>query len=208
MRRFASTCTPWGGAALFLVAAGLGGCMQTSTYGTGERPGRALFSEVLGGLGKAPEEPIEYQPRAPLVMPPTAGQLPPPVEVASNADVDWPGEPTGPGGPRWGDENSVDDVNSAEYRRLKPLAALQPDRDRNERIVINDERGSQYEILDRNQRETFQAAVQEAEGISAERRFLTDPPDTYREPAATAPTEFEDIKKERGFFLTRWLTGG
>jgi hypothetical protein len=45
-------------AALFLVA-GLGGCMNATTYGTGESPGIAMFSEVMGGIGKKPEEPIE-----------------------------------------------------------------------------------------------------------------------------------------------------
>lgn len=197
-------------AASLAVAAALGACSQTTTYGTGEKPGLAVFSEVLGGLGKEPEAPIEYSTRAPLVMPPPAeGQLPSPVDVASAEDVNWPGEDQGPGGPRWGDGNSTDDVNSAEYRRLRPLAQLAPDLPADRRLYVDEDRQTQYDILDRNQRETFKAAVAEVEGIPAERRYLTDPPDTYREPAATAPTEFEDIKKaDGGFFLTRWLTGG
>jgi hypothetical protein len=192
------------------LAAGLGGCMNATTYGTGENPSIAMFSEVMGGIGKKPEEPIEYQARAPLVMPPASGgALPQPVDVASAEGVDWPGEPLGPVEPRWGDGNPTDDVNPAEYRRLQPLAELQPERDPNERIVVNDERGSMYEILDRDANRAFSAAVAEAEGIPSERRYLTDPPDTYREPAATAPTEFEDIDEDGGgFFLTRWLTGG
>ena len=37
----------------------------------------ALFREMTGGLvGKGEKKTIQYQPRAPLVMPPAAGQLP------------------------------------------------------------------------------------------------------------------------------------
>jgi hypothetical protein len=67
-----------------------------------------------------------------------------------------------------------------------------------------------YDIVhSRAQQEEFKTAVAEAEGLTrTERRFLTDPPQEYREPASTAPTEFEGVEKKKGFFLTRWLTGG
>ena len=60
-------------------------------------------------------------------------------------------------------------------------------------------RTSQYDIVHgRQQREKFQAAVAESKGYGrTERRYLTDPPDAYREPAPTAPTEFEDIDTKK-----------
>jgi hypothetical protein len=77
-----------------VAAAGLGGCIQTSTYGTGESPELAIFREVTGGFGRPKEAPIQYQQRAPLVMPPAKEQLPQPVEVAAATDgVAWPEDP-------------------------------------------------------------------------------------------------------------------
>ena len=81
--------------ALLLLPVTLGGCgMATSTYGTGEMPEVAMFREVTGGLlnKKNPKAPIEYQPRAPLVMPAAteAETLPPPAEAAAAATPDWP----------------------------------------------------------------------------------------------------------------------
>jgi hypothetical protein len=57
--------------AALLAPTMLSGC--SSTYGTGKSPGMAMFGEMTGGLLNKGEkkEPIEYQPRAPLVMPPT-----------------------------------------------------------------------------------------------------------------------------------------
>ena len=50
----------------------LAGCSMTSTYGTGEAPEMALFREMIGRLldKNKKKPPIDYQPRAPLVMPP------------------------------------------------------------------------------------------------------------------------------------------
>ena len=61
--------------AMIAAATALGGCMQTATYGTGKSPEVAMFTEMTGGLlGRNQEKkPIDYQPRAPLVMPPRAG---------------------------------------------------------------------------------------------------------------------------------------
>lgn len=193
---------------LLAAAAGLGGCASTATYGTGEMPEMAILREVTGGLGAPEEAPIEYKPRAPLVMPPSAGQLPPPVETASVVDEQWPEDPDqrAPGNKfAEMDDRPFDDINPEEARRLSPLAAL----NRRQAVEENYKRPALDLIVNREQRETFRAAVDEAEGVGVtERRYLTDPPDVVREPAATAPTEFADIEKKRGNFLTRMLTGG
>jgi hypothetical protein len=193
------------------AAGGLGGCIQTSTYGTGESPEMAIFRELsggLGGFGAEKKEPIVYQPRAPLVMPPAEGEaLPPPVETAAVANPNWPRDPdqTAEGRREFGDENPRDDISPEEARRLAPLAGMgqtdwEPGWDENKQPA--------YDIVNKEKRDTFRAALDEAEGIRQERRYLTDLPDSVREPAPTAPAEFEDIKRERGFFLTRWITGG
>jgi len=200
-------------AACAVLAAGLGGCMQTATYGTGEMPEMALIREVTGDIplvGADKKEPIEYQPRAPLVMPPAqaAAQLPPPVETASAAvNPDWP---------RADEESgrvSVDeDVriggSQAEYQRLKPLSDAMGDRPRRRfDDNVDDRQNAAYDIVDgKNQREAFRSAINEAEGVGrTERRYLTEPPDSFRQPAPTAPQEFEEIKKKGGW--GSWLFG-
>jgi hypothetical protein len=197
--------------AALLAPAWLAGCSPTATYGTGEAPEMALFREVTGGIltgGK--KEPIEYQPRAPLVMPPTAEQLPPPAETASSASLDWPLDPDAR-------VASVTDLTEeelrygggqAEYRRLKPLVGVLPETPRDD---VMDSRQPAYDVVhSRKQRATFQKALAEARGYGGgERRYLTDPPEEYRQPASTAPAEFEDINTSGGGSgLFRWLTGG
>jgi hypothetical protein len=188
--------------------------MRTATYGTGQAPEMALFREMTGGLLSRDEEaPIEYQPRAPLVMPPTAEQLPPPVETAAASDPAWPHDPDqNPSGPReFGDDNPTDDINPDEYRRLRPLAGVLPNQQ--QQRPPSEARGRLSEnyalVHSRRERQAFQQALAEAEGYGrTERRYLTDPPSAYREPAPTAPSSFDDVKEKKGFFLTRWLTGG
>ncbi len=199
-------------AALFLTAAaaGLGGC-STATYGTGEAPEMAILREVTGGLGGGivgtkKEESIEYQPRAPLVLPPSgaATQLPPPVEAAAVADTQWPG--TADAGVK---EARFDDTAAdlqAQHRRLRPLAGLP-----RQASVKTVQEGRISHAERQRQRKAFNEGMAGAstygDGAGAGRRYLTEPPESLREPAATAPAEFEDIKKKNTGFLGR-LFGG
>ncbi len=196
-------------AAGLVLSVWLAGCSPTATYGTGEAPEMALFREVTGGfLSNEKKEPIEYQPRAPLVMPPSSGQLPSPSETASAASPDWPIDPDERVAALRG--NNDEDVRAggsqAEYRRLRPLAGALPDTPRQQRTST----GSPYDIVhSRQQRQQFQQALAESKGYGrTERRYLTDPPNEYRAPAATAPAEFENINTGSGSGgWLRWLMG-
>jgi hypothetical protein len=217
MRRSALSSAP-GAAALVAAIAGLGGCMSVSTYGTGEAPGKAIFREMTGGFGMQKPPPIEYQPRAPLVLPPAtdtaAAPLPPPVETASVANAAWPLDPDQTPKPsKYGDpmdDNARDDISPEEVARLKPLAGTgNPEWESPYGSDMTTD--VNYELItSRKQGQTFQAALDEAKGVGrTERRYLTDPPTPYRKPAATAPTEFEDIDESGGRnWLKRLLPGG
>jgi hypothetical protein len=207
MNRPAFSPVAWIAAGL-LAPAWLAGCSPTATYGTGEAPEMALFREVTGGfLSNEKKEPIEYQPRAPLVMPPAASgqQLPAPSETADAASPDWPVDPDERvAALRANDEDPRAGGSQAEYRRLRPLAGVLPEAPRNERTSS----GSPYDIVhNRQQRQQFRQALADSKGYGrTERRYLTDPPTQYREPAATAPAEFENIEGGSGGWL-RWLMG-
>jgi hypothetical protein len=204
--------TGWiGAAALLAVTAGFGGCISTATYGTGEMPEAAILSEMTGGLAGGKREKIEYQPRAPLVMPASAAQLPAPVETAELANPQWPVDPDQTvEGEKIVSDEARGVATPEEYRRLKPLGALagrggaqRPESDRDWNF------GAPGRSL-QAQEKAFKAALDERDGVGTTgRRFLTDPPETVRTPAPTAQTEFAEIKKKRnGNILTRWFTGG
>lgn len=197
---------PAGALAALAAAASLGGCMQSTTYGTGEVPEMAIFREMTGGLGANKKEKIDYQPRAPLVMPPSNQELPPPAESTQVANAAWPLDPDKtPKGSRYQDDTPLDDISPAEFHRLKPLAGR----------VGNPnwyKESNHYQpaldVINTKQQHEFKAALDDMNGVGhKERRYLTEPPLAYREPAATAPTEFEDIKKKRAGFFSR-LFGG
>jgi len=205
MRPLACLSAP--GAALLFAATGLGGCMSTSTYGTGEAPEMAIFREMTGGLaGGRKQAKVEYQPRAPLVMPASAASLPAPVETASAANPQWPVDPDQTvAGPKQVDEDPGA-ASPDEYHRLKPLAGVGSGTASRSR---QNERDWMFGApMKKGQREEFQAALDERAGFGAgKRRFLTEPPESFRAPAPTAPAEFEDIDKERGNIITRWFPG-
>jgi len=179
--------------ALVAVPIGLAGCSPTATYGTGQAPEVALFREVTGGLlsRDKKKQDIKYQPRAPLVMPPNSESLPPPADSAAVAAADWPVS----------EDERLADVNrrnsdpryvgsQAQYRYLKPLADAM-----DEPSAAPAPSPSHREIVGMRQNGVqFRQALAESKGFGHnERRYLTDPPETYREPAATAPSEFSDI---------------
>jgi hypothetical protein len=197
-------------AALAAAPMALGGCAMTSTYGTGEAPEMALFREMTGGLMSRDEKkPIDYQPRAPLVMPASAEQLPPPAETASAADPDWPIDPNERivASAASQDDNPDNDVTQEDYRRLRPLTGLfssgkPAPRRPNDDLAADREQFYDFIQQAKKQRGDFSQAVADSKGLGhpQERRYLTDPPLTYREPADTAPEEFKDIGKHRPFW--------
>jgi len=205
------------GAAFFAALPALGGCISSTTYGTGQAPEMAVFSEVTGGLtgGNRNKEPINYQPRAPLVMPPD-GQLQQPTETASAEGGPWPStsnaDAIGDRGTGREDEVARDDITPEYVRRLRPLAGLVPAASDDGTGSGNDSNNSinrKYEtIKDQGQNKQFRADLAEAKGLNTtERRYLTDPPEGYRAPAETAPTEFDEIEKKgekKNFFTRLW----
>lgn len=193
----------------------LGGCAQTATYGTGQVPEMALFHEMTGGLLSRNDKkaPIDYQPRAPLVMPPDGSQLPPPTETASaDSGGDWPIDPDKGGTTALASAEQTDKEGNPEnaatpeeYRRLRPLAGVFPTQ--HQQTQPNNDvaqlRNSTYDFIHtaQGQHNTFSKALNDKDGFSeTDRRYLTEPPLAYRQPADTAPAEYKGIGKEKGFW--------
>lgn len=201
------------GAFLALAASGLGGCISTATYGTGEAPETTLLREATGGmldkLDGSEKAQIDYEPRAPLVIPPVA-QLPEPSPAPDQlAGGAWPTDHGGES--RIVEEGGETRSLSPEYvNRMKPLAGVMNRQEARRRKLYERDAAKSFLVDSNKGREEFEAALVEAEGLNrTERRYLTDPPTQYRQPAETAPAEFEDIKKDKGegTFFSR-LFGG
>ena len=202
-------------AALFAALPALGGCISSTTYGTGQAPEMAVFSEMTGGLagGNKNKEPINYQPRAPLVMPPN-GQLQQPIETTSTEGGPWPTttdeDAVGDRGTGPDDENARDDITPEYVRRLRPIAGLIPAATDDDGLDSNDRDKMPLEtIKNLDQRKKFSADLAEAKGLNTtKRRYLTDPPEGYRTPSETSPTEFDKIdkkgEKKKNFFTRLW----
>lgn len=183
--------------AILLAPVWLAACSPGRTYGTGQAPEVAMFREMSGGLfGGEKKKPIEYQPRAPLVVPPDSDQLPPPAEGAVATAQNWPADPSERVVARAGAdrEDERSGASQAEYRRLKPLVGVLPE------TPDDGWSASPYEIVrHKKQSQEFRKKLAEANGYGqGERRMLVDPPQTYRTPAATAPAKFEDINADDG----------
>jgi hypothetical protein len=189
-----------GASAILLLCGLMAGCASSSdgfvTEGTDqEAPDTNLVKGVMAGLGAIDphEKPIEYKPRAPLVVPPKR-DLRPPVEPGSAPSANFPRNP--------------EDV--ADEARRAALGNDQPGRDG--RIMTPDEL-ARYAIpgtgrvdrYDPNPGRKLSPDEMKGQGmVNAEavkraanptgRRTLTEPPDAYSKPSPNAPVAAPEQK--------------
>ncbi|TWG97452.1 hypothetical protein L598_002000000160 [Mesorhizobium sp. J18] len=173
-----------------LAASGLllAGCMGAPTYGTGTPADQQLLEDLSGALTFSSEkkEPIDYSPRPGLVMPASTTVLPPPQEdVATVGNPAWPesneqrlarirAEATAnQDNPSY--SSGVDpDIMKAASRSKAP-----PRRRWNEIAPMNDTARTREEFNER--------LAERQQGNPNQRKYLSEPPLVYRQPASTAP---------------------
>lgn len=191
MIRLSSTVTVFG-----LLAAGLGlsGCMSSPTYGTGTTANQQLMDDVTSFGNFMPKQgpAINYKPRPPLVgTTADENKLPPPQkDIANAANPAWPESP------------------EQKRQRLRDEATKNQNNPFYEPQVATDAGGGPYESpeFNVNQRRYFgpqpgttaTSAQQSADfkrrlaenkqGSPTVRKYLSEPPVSYREPASTAPS--------------------
>ncbi|WP_265516628.1 hypothetical protein [Nitratireductor luteus] len=173
-----------------ILLAGCGG----PTYGTGTPANQQLVEDVTGALSLAPKkrESISYAPRPGIVQPASKEVLPPPQEDVAGADNPaWPESPeerlariraeatANQNNPSYR-PNIIQDVDGATADGVSPLAA----------------NASQAE----RRAEFFRRQKITKQGSPTTRRYLSEPPTEYRQPAPTAPADElgeDEWKKER-----------
>lgn len=159
----------------------LAGCMGP-TYGTGTPSGQQTLEDVSGilSLGGERKEPIAYQPRGELVRPGSTEVLPSPQQSASSNEA-WPESPEQRLARIRSD--ATDNQGNVQYQ-----SGVRGARN-TEGPMVDWDRQNNVEPTNRaNQREEFNRRLAESrQGDATQRRYLSEPPTTYRQPSANAP---------------------
>ena len=192
------------------------GCMSSPTYGTDKTANEQLMNDVSGmfALGGDKNERIDYKPRPDLVRP-SSKNLPPPQESLASADnTAWPESP---------EQRRARIRATATANQDNPSfrPEVVPDIDPRQRTgVIVDPNARRFErpangteANARQQRAEFNARLTEQrQGSPTSRKFLSEPPVAYRQPAPTAAAddvgEDEAVKERRAKSAARKGSGG
>lgn len=203
----------WLGAPLVASSLALGGCMGAPTYGTDKTATEQLASDVTGILSIAPKrrDPIDYKPRPELVKPApgtaSAAALPPPQEsVAVSSNPAWPESPEARRARLRAEATA--NQNNAAYDSpivsdiaMNATSASKISTAGSARAVDSGMNDSINRPEFRNQREAYKKRLAETkQGSDTQRKYLSEPPLTYRQPAESAPANDigeDEFKKER-----------
>ena len=191
----------------------LAACNGT-TYGTGKSPGLQTMEDIVGiaSLSNDKKEPIDYEPRPPVVAPPTTAALPPPgggSPVASN----WPSDP---------DERAKAMQVSAEkvtygegdlpLNSKDPVFRLppRPKSDQPNPMLLDIDPGEAAHTT-REQADLAKKLAADARGSIAVdefgnpvRRYLSEPPAEYLAHDPDSPVEITDKPKDKKKFKWPW----
>jgi hypothetical protein len=200
----------WRAGWLLVCGAGVlsAGCVSSPTYGTGVSANRQLATDVSNilSLGPKPRPVINYKPRPELVKPnqETASEaaLPAPQQaLASTDNPQWPESPeerrrrirasatANQNNPFYEPEVASD----AGIEKVQPTGPQASWRAQESGIVPVSERARGREQFNKRLAERNQ-------GDPTQRKYLSEPPLAYREPAATAPQNDvgeDEWKKEK-----------
>lgn len=183
----------------------LSGCVGGTTYGTGVSQEKQTLKDVYSMFSlKTERKNIDYSPRADLIVPENKQALVEPIEEESSAsNTEWPETP----------EERVARIR-AQAGEVDPRTgevSVQEQLRKKEGIGIEDENGVRkfvpgktdkdgYLLPHVNQKEAREEVLKRKAELgtapAGTRRYLTDPPVAYREPAATAPVGEEAYSAE------------
>jgi hypothetical protein len=169
------------------------GCAGGPTYGTGTPADKQLLDDVTGMITLGPKEKphIDHRPRPELVRPGKSevAVLPPPQDdVAASSNPRWPESPEAKrqrlsmeATANQGDPSYVPQIEGPASSPSKAGVI----RTRGEPVYLQG--GGPSYGKDQSAEFKRRMAINK-QGSTTERRFLSEPPLTYRQPAATAPS--------------------
>lgn len=194
------------GASIAGLAVALAGC---NTYGTGTSPAVQTIQDIAGiaALGGKDKEPIDYKSRPKIVPPPNPDALPQPgSDQATVASLDWPNDPDAR-------NKALKEEVARREKAGEALPQIKLPKQSKEVTEPIRERDPVAEAMP-NSAESARARklFADSRGVAVDengqpiRRYLTDPPSTYRVPDPNAPVEIIDDpkKKKKGKFKWPW----
>lgn len=169
------------------------GCAKSPTYGTDKSSGQQLvddFSNIFS-FRTNKNSGVAVKPRPELVRPNQAiiGNLPAPQQsVASKNSADWPESPE----QKRARLRAEATTNQNNPNYVSPITSSPKSADRYLATGIDNarERADRMpnQLVSKKQREEYLRLKKESEGGSAnQRKYLSEPPTSYRQPAKTAP---------------------
>ncbi|WP_309083861.1 hypothetical protein [Chelativorans sp.] len=188
------------------AAALLSGCAGP-TYGTGKPADQQLVEDLTGVLSVTPKrsQAIDYSPRPGIVKPPSTEVLPPPQEnVVAAGNPAWPESPEQRLARIRAEATANQDNPSYRPPVIRDVATgggsgsgiefSEGDRVRPAILASGGQTQRQQGAAFRQQRQASQ------QGSPTTRRYLSEPPLDYRQPAPTAPADQlgeDEAKKQR-----------
>ncbi len=159
-----------------------------------------LVKNVLGKMGFIPEDkdPIHYRERAPLVLPPNANKLPPPIEggYGERKLTNWPNDPDAAAARKRAANAATPRTQTEEYIENQRDGRVSPDklrartagRDPNDRTPVNPQLSGRAAggWMEPDELRATGSKYQEnvtPPGEEPSRQVLSDPPKGYRKAA-------------------------
>jgi hypothetical protein len=179
------------GALVAVSAVALSGCVgMAPTYGTGKAADTQLMEDVTGMFslsGSKKREQIDYKPRPELVKPADTKNAPLPAPqdniTTASAGGAWPESP------------------EARLARVRADAtAKRDDLGFEPEVDMPIEKNRRSISVDKQRKDFNERLAMSNQGSATERRYLSEPPLEYRQPAATAATDDvgeDEWKKEK-----------
>lgn len=199
-------------ALLAASAALLSGCLGSPTYGTDKTANQQLMEDVTGVLSLGPKDQpdIEYKPRPGIVMPSSTEVLPPPQkDVARSGDPAWPESPE----ERLARVRAEATANQDNPYYRSPVVRDMPEAPESAPASDRTESGVFKPGAAKTKRAEYLRKRAEATGMEPDtRRYLSEPPIDYRQPAAGAPAgelgKDEHVKEREAKSAARKKDGG
>jgi len=193
------------GAGFVAISLAISGCNVGPTYGTGKSSGQQLVDDITSLVSlRTQRTVVETRPRPDLVPPSKEArtQLPPPQEhVVEMRAQDWPESPE-ERRKRLRDEATANQDNPRYQSPIESDVTVERPQRKRGKIPVEEEA---MPVMTRGQMRAQGAAYQRKQkenkgGSATERRYLSEPPVAYRQPAASAPVDDmgdDEAQKER-----------
>lgn len=204
-----------------IVAAGLlSGCMSSPTYGTDKTANEQLVGDLSGILSLKPDKKaqIDYKPRPELVKPAPgeAEQLPAPQDsVTSGDNPAWPESPEKKRARLLAETSAKRDQPGftplVEDDAVVTMVVPEPTSNASNRFKDSGLSPTGAEPLSAKRAEFKRKLAETRQGSSTSRKYLSEPPLEYRQPAATAASGElgeDEAKKERRLKAAARKKGG